>query len=428
MKKIIYLFTTLILILTLTSCKKEKKETEIKEIKIVAPSGAPALSQVKIAHDALKDDFNIADYKINFRTVNGAEGIKAEITNKSSDIIIAPINLGVNLYNSNKTYKYAANITDGNIYLASTTNFTLEDLKTRPLVFFGQNTINEAVISKILEYNNIARNDITYLNSTSDTQTQLVADKETETIYLIAEPVLTAAKNALAKQNKTVYTIDVQNEFKIATSGMDFLQAGVFVKDGVNKDFVEAYLQALEDSIDFVNGTTTQGIVKFRRADQNGNKSYMTYVDPSTFYGWVEQYNTDGNETAKQNALNLDVNINFIEGDMLEPIHAKFDILVSNPPYIPDSEVVDPLVKDNEPNIALFGGNNGLKFYEIILRDAKRILKDKAIICFEHGYDKKEEMHLLTKKYFPLAVVETLKDLEGKDRMTFIYIGDDFNE
>ena len=57
------------------------------------------------------------------------------------------------------------------------------------------------------------------------------------------------------------------------------------------------------DSIDFVNGTTTQGIVKFRRADQNGNKSYMTYVDPSTFYGWVEQYNTDGNETAKQNAL-----------------------------------------------------------------------------------------------------------------------------
>lgn len=253
MKKILYLFTTLILILTLTSCKKEKKETEIKEIKIVAPSGAPALSQVKIAHDALKDDFNIADYKINFRTVNGAEGIKAEITNKSSDIIIAPINLGVNLYNSNKTYKYAANITDGNIYLASTTNFTLEDLKTRPLVFFGQNTINEAVIGKILEYNNIARNDITYLNSTSDTQTQLVADKETETIYLIAEPVLTAAKNALAKQNKTVYTIDVQNEFKIATSGMDFLQAGVFVKDGVNKDFVEAYLQALEDSIDFVN-------------------------------------------------------------------------------------------------------------------------------------------------------------------------------
>lgn len=57
------------------------------------------------------------------------------------------------------------------------------------------------------------------------------------------------------------------------------------------------------DSIDFVNGTTTQGIVKFRRADQNGNISYMTYVDPETFYGWVEQYNTDGNETAKQNAL-----------------------------------------------------------------------------------------------------------------------------
>lgn len=130
---------------------------------------------------------------------------------------------------------------------------------------------------------------------------------------------------------------------------------------------------------------------------------------------------------ARKNAEKLGANVKFYEGDMLEPLNDKFDILVSNPPYIPENEEVMSLVKDNEPNIALFGGLDGLKFYNIILRDAKRILKDKAMIAFEHGYDKKKEIEALAKKYFPLAKVETLKDLEGKDRMTFIYIGD-FNE
>ncbi len=132
-------------------------------------------------------------------------------------------------------------------------------------------------------------------------------------------------------------------------------------------------------------------------------------------------------DIARLNARNLGVNVSFLEGDMLEPLTTKFDILVSNPPYIPEEETVDTLVKDNEPNIALFGGKDGLKFYRIILANAKDCLQDKAMICFEHGYDKKKEIEDLAKLYFPLSKVETIKDLEGKDRMTFIYIGD-FNE
>lgn len=127
---------------------------------------------------------------------------------------------------------------------------------------------------------------------------------------------------------------------------------------------------------------------------------------------------------AKENALNLGAKVDFLIGDMLEPLTKKYDILVSNPPYIPSSEEVDSLVKDNEPNIALFGGNDGLKFYEIILKNAANYLNEKAMICFEHGYDKKKEIEALALKYFKNAKVETLKDLEGKDRMTFIYIGD----
>ena len=130
-------------------------------------------------------------------------------------------------------------------------------------------------------------------------------------------------------------------------------------------------------------------------------------------------------DTARRNNEKLGANVKFIEGDMLEPVKdMKFDIFVSNPPYIPNDELVDPLVKDNEPNIALFGGSDGMKFYDIILRGVGKLLKDKAIIAFEHGFDKKEEMIELSHKYFPNSKVEVLKDLEGKDRMTFIYVGD----
>lgn len=133
---------------------------------------------------------------------------------------------------------------------------------------------------------------------------------------------------------------------------------------------------------------------------------------------------TDALAVAKANNEKLNANVTFLQGNMLEPLQGKkFDILVSNPPYIPTTENVMSLVKDNEPNIALFGGEDGLKFYHIILSGAHQYLKEKAMICFEHGYDKKEEMIELAKKYFPTAKVEVLKDLEGKGRMTFIYIG-----
>ena len=130
-------------------------------------------------------------------------------------------------------------------------------------------------------------------------------------------------------------------------------------------------------------------------------------------------------EIAKENSQTLGAKIELLEGDMLKPVeNRKFDIFVSNPPYIPETEDVMSLVKDNEPNIALFGGEDGLKFYRIILSGVKPLLKEKAILCFEHGYDKKEAMIALAKEYFPDAKVEVLKDLEGKDRMTFIYVGD----
>ncbi len=126
-------------------------------------------------------------------------------------------------------------------------------------------------------------------------------------------------------------------------------------------------------------------------------------------------------DTAKQNNQNLQGNVVFHQGDLYEPIKGmKFDIIVSNPPYIPKDEYVEGLVVDNEPEIALFGGEDGLYFYRLILEQASLYLKDTYFMAFEHAYDKAKELKKLIKKHLPDAEVIQKKDLQGKDRMTFV--------
>lgn len=124
---------------------------------------------------------------------------------------------------------------------------------------------------------------------------------------------------------------------------------------------------------------------------------------------------------AEENAKKLGADVKFLEGDMLKPLKGmKYDILVSNPPYIPTNEEIQDLVKDNEPWVALFGGEDGLKFYRIILSEAKQYLKGRNIIAFEHGYDKNKEIKDLALKNFPTSEVRQIKDIFGRDRMTII--------
>lgn len=127
---------------------------------------------------------------------------------------------------------------------------------------------------------------------------------------------------------------------------------------------------------------------------------------------------------AKENAKQLEADVTFLQGDMLQPFidkQIKVDILVSNPPYIPQHEQLERSVKDFEPHVALFGGDTGLYFYEKILKYAKQVLKEKSILAFEMGYDQRENLSGLAKQYFQAAHIEVLKDLNGKDRMLFIY-------
>ena len=127
---------------------------------------------------------------------------------------------------------------------------------------------------------------------------------------------------------------------------------------------------------------------------------------------------------ARKNAADNAADVTFLTGDMLEPfIEAgiRCDILVSNPPYIPVHEQMEHSVVEFEPHVALFGGEDGLKFYREIFANAHRVIKEKAILAFEMGYDQGERLRALAKEHFPDARVEIIKDLSGKNRMLFVY-------
>ena len=76
----------------------------------------------------------------------------------------------------------------------------------------------------------------------------------------------------------------------------------------------------------------------------------------------------------------------------------------------------------NEPHVALFGGEDGLKFYRVIFENAPKILNEKAFMAFEMGYNQKEALSAEARKYFPDAKIEVIKDMSGKNRMLFIYL------
>ena len=105
---------------------------------------------------------------------------------------------------------------------------------------------------------------------------------------------------------------------------------------------------------------------------------------------------------------------------MLENITNKYDIIVSNPPYISYDEEIMDIVKNNEPHTALYADNNGLYFYEEILKSVSKYLNQKNIIAFEIGEKQGEEIKKIALNHFPNSKVLVEKDLQNRDRFVFV--------
>ena len=124
---------------------------------------------------------------------------------------------------------------------------------------------------------------------------------------------------------------------------------------------------------------------------------------------------------ARENAANLDLNNRaaFMHGDWTAGLgDAQFDLVVSNPPYIPsqDIETLDPEVRDHEPRLALDGGADGLDAYRLLAPEILRVLKPGGMFAVEIGHDQSAAVEALFKGA-GADQVRTTKDLGTRDRV-----------
>ena len=127
----------------------------------------------------------------------------------------------------------------------------------------------------------------------------------------------------------------------------------------------------------------------------------------------------DALAVAKKNATRLSCeNVSFIQGDLFENITGKFDMIVSNPPYIRTNEITGLMeeVRSYEPNNALDGHEDGLNFYREITKNASKYLKEDGFLCYEIGHDQGVDViRIMEENHFKDCRV--IKDLAGLDRV-----------
>lgn len=126
-------------------------------------------------------------------------------------------------------------------------------------------------------------------------------------------------------------------------------------------------------------------------------------------------------EIAHKNCGKLNSRANIIQSDMWENIHKQYDIIISNPPYIKLGEEIEPIVKENEPHLALYAGEDGLDCYKKIIEKLPFHMKERCLVAFEIGMTQKEPLEKLIREKLPNITIKTKKDLSGKDRMLFIF-------
>lgn len=123
---------------------------------------------------------------------------------------------------------------------------------------------------------------------------------------------------------------------------------------------------------------------------------------------------------AIKNAKINNVKINFYLKNILKPLKMKYDIIISNPPYISYSEEVMESVKKHEPKKALYAKDNGLIFYKKIIENSVGNLNKKFIMAFEIGCTQATEIKKIATNYYPGCKLILEQDLSGKDRYLFI--------
>lgn len=239
MKKIISLILMVISVVTLTSCKKE-------EVKVLAPSGTPALSIMYIENN--KDKLG---YKID--VVNGADSLAAAFLSKSYDFILAPLNLGAKMYVNNKNYKLGAIVVNSNYYFVSQGEINKEAFLNKEIVIFGESQMSGILSRLILDKNyklDLNQLNIRYVNSAQDSQSEFIkATNKENIICLIPEPALSVLRTKV----KSLKAVSLKEEYSLLDSENPLPQAAVFVRSDLSNNTINKFLRELKNSINKIN-------------------------------------------------------------------------------------------------------------------------------------------------------------------------------
>ncbi|PID27780.1 MAG: protein-(glutamine-N5) methyltransferase, release factor-specific [Candidatus Cloacimonadota bacterium] len=184
------------------------------------------------------------------------------------------------------------------------------------------------------------------------------------------------------------------------------LNESVLIPRPETEFLVERIIKENKDKISFLDIGTGSGAVSVTLAKELPG-SRVTALDISA----------EALETAKKNAELNGAEINFLSGDIFPDEKTRFDVIVSNPPYISnkDYENLEPEIKRYEPKSALVAEENGLFFYKKILEKAEDYLNEKGIIYFEIGENQAKEIRKEAVKN-GFSFCETYPDLNGFDR------------
>lgn len=131
---------------------------------------------------------------------------------------------------------------------------------------------------------------------------------------------------------------------------------------------------------------------------------------------------SDALTVARLNGQSLNSKMQCIESNLFDSVEGKFDLIISNPPYIPSGDIdgLDKKVKDFEPKVALDGGQDGLDLIRKIATQYKEYLNENGVLMFEFGIGQVEEIN----KIFEKDRVEIIKDIEGIDRIAIVRTND----
>jgi release factor glutamine methyltransferase len=246
------------------------------------------------------------------------------------------------------------------------------------------------------------------MNATGYTQMQLITH-DTDEISSDAEKTL-ALTLAQRLEMKPMQYILGHCEFM----GLDFeVNENTLIPRPDTEVLVESAIEAIKkhNCKTVLDMCTGSGAIAVSIAKYTGAKVTATDISEKAL------------DVARRNAEKNNVNVNFIKSDLFQNISGKFDIILSNPPYI-ESAVVDTLdsgVKDYEPRLALDGGDDGLDFYKKIVESAPRFLTNCCgALMFEIGYNQADALkNILCEHQFDKILIK--KDLAGLNRVAIGY-------